>query len=400
MPIASTHIDGHVAPEFAEVRSAFEDNFARRGEVGAACCIYISGQKVVDLWGGYRDSLTGARWEEDTIVPVFSTTKGVSAMALALANSRGLLDYDERVSAYWPEFASKGKGAITVRQLLAHQAGLCAIDERLTNDMLADLDAVAAAAASQGLLWETGHCHGYHTMSLGWYAGELIRRVDPRHRSMGEFIAQEMVAPLGLEFYLGLPDTVPMGRIARLESIQLRQTVKGFTPGAILLAAGFLNPWSLSHRSAVNPRLRPLEMNQRRQLAVQMPASNGVGRVSSIARLYGIFANGGGELEIEQRTLDELAAAPSHPRRGTWDVVTKMDAAFSLGFMKPNKAVRFGCDSRAYGTPGLGGSIGWADPTRRIGFAYAPNALGYTVKEDPRRRALVDAMERCLTRCG
>lgn len=194
--IEASMIHGSVSSGFEEVEIEFRRNFAERDELGAACTIYYKGKKVVDLWGGYRDEATLAPWEEDTLVLVFSTTKGFSALAVAVAHSQGLLDYDEKVATYWPEFAQNGKADITVRQLLEHQAGLCAIDEPLDLAMLANLDVMAAALAKQKPAWEPGTRSGYHAWSLGWYQNELIRRVDPQHRSIGQFFQDEIARPL------------------------------------------------------------------------------------------------------------------------------------------------------------------------------------------------------------
>jgi CubicO group peptidase (beta-lactamase class C family) len=184
--VPSGLVRGDVDEGYGPVADAFRRNFAERGEVGAACAVYRDGRKVVDLWGGYRDGVAREPWREDTVVVMYSTTKGVASLAPALAHSRGLLDHDERVAAYWPEFAWRGKQDITVRQLLSHQAGLPVIDVPLTVADLADLDVVAAATALQRPLWTAGTRHGYHGISLGWYEGELVRRVD-RHtgRSAG-----------------------------------------------------------------------------------------------------------------------------------------------------------------------------------------------------------------------
>src|SRR6185436_18021600 len=170
-------VHGHVSRGFESVRAAFVDNFVRRHELGASCCIYRRGEKVVDLWGGIRNELTGEPWEKDTMVLVHSTTKGLAAMTLALAHSRGWLDYEERVSTYWPEFAQHGKETITLRQLLAHQAGLFAFNEPVDRALLADLDRLAVVLARQKPAWEGGTRQAYHALTLGFYEGELIRRI-------------------------------------------------------------------------------------------------------------------------------------------------------------------------------------------------------------------------------
>src|SRR5262245_9578272 len=214
--VPSELIKGDVDEGYGPVFAQFRRNFAERGEIGAACAVYKDGVKVVDLWGGYRNGLTRTPWSPDTLVTMFSTTKGVSSLAVALAHSRGLLDYDEPVATYWPEFASGGKESVTVRQLLSHQAGLAAIDQPLSIADLADLDVVAGALARQVPAWTPGTRQGYHGISLGWYEGELLRRVDPAGRSLGRFFADEVAGPLGLEFHIGLPDTVDPDRVARI----------------------------------------------------------------------------------------------------------------------------------------------------------------------------------------
>ena len=186
MLAAVSHVvEGHVARGFEAVRDAFADNFARRGELGGACCAYHRGEKVVDLWGGIRNKQTGELWEQKTMVIVYSATKGLAAMTFAIAHSRGWLDYEERVCAYWPEFAQQGKEKITVRQLLAHQAGLFALDQPIDRSLVADLDRLAMVLARQKPAWEPGTRQAYHAITLGFYESEILRRIDPRHRSLG-----------------------------------------------------------------------------------------------------------------------------------------------------------------------------------------------------------------------
>jgi CubicO group peptidase (beta-lactamase class C family) len=210
-------IDGSVSEGFEPVRQAFVENFTRRGELGGACCVYQDGEKVVDLWGGVKDRASGEPWRNDTMVVVHSTTKGLAAMVMALAHSHRWLDYDERVCAYWPEFAQKGKERITVRQLLAHQAGLFAFDEPVDREVIADLDRLADIMARQRPAWEPGERQAYHAISLGFYEGELIRRVDPAHRTLGQVFDDEIAKPLGIGFYIRVPDSIPNARLARLE---------------------------------------------------------------------------------------------------------------------------------------------------------------------------------------
>src|SRR5436190_13892026 len=281
-------ISGSVAPGFEDVQEEFRRNFVDRGELGAAVAAYVGGEKVVDLWGGYRDAHRQERWEEDTLVLVYSTSKGMSAIAVALAHSRGLIDYEERVATYWPEFAQNGKGSITVRQLLAHQAGLSGLDARLTARVLADLDGLAEALAAQEPAWTPGTRQGYHALTIGWYEGELIRRVDPQHRSLGRFFADEVAAPLGIEFYFGLPAEVPDSRISQVRGYRRPEVLLHMDvmpPGMVL---GFIRRGSLTYRTFANPRLRgPADLNARKYLAVEFAAGTGVGQAREVAAVFG-----------------------------------------------------------------------------------------------------------------
>src|SRR5687768_1589428 len=250
-PSGCPEVHGHVSRGFEAVREAFVENFARRHELGGACCAYYRGDKVVDLWGGVRNKQTGDPWEQDTMVIVYSATKGLAAMTLAIAHSRGWLDYDERVCAYWPEFAQQGKERITVRQLLAHQAGLYALDEVVDRSVVADLDRLAAVLARQKPAWEPGTRQAYHAITLGFYESELLRRIDPQHRSLGQFFQEEIASPLNLDFYIRLPQLISDSRLAKLQSASLFKMLLGFP---IRLTLALWNPKSNIYRSLIkNP---------------------------------------------------------------------------------------------------------------------------------------------------
>ena len=397
--VNGTPVRGEVAPGFEEVEAEFRRNFAERGELGAACAVYHEGEKVVDLWGGFRDLKRREPWREDTLVLVYSTTKGISGLAMAVAHSRGLFDHDEKVATYWPEFAQNGKEGITIRQLLSHQAGLSALDRRLSLKEIADPDALAGIVAGQKPAWEPGAQHGYHGISLGWYEGELIRRVDPQHRSLGRFFRDEVAGPLGLEFYVGVPPEVPGSRIAEIGAfrpLRMLLHLNTMPPGMVL---ALLNPRSLTSRSLNQIELRsPGDLNGPDVRALEIPAGGGVGSPRSIARAYGVFATGGRELGIAKETMDALAEPAAPPSSGVRDAVLHVDTSFSLGFMKPFPTFDFGTNEKAFGTPGFGGSFGFADPDARLGFAYAPNRLGFHMWDDPREKALRDALYQCLKR--
>jgi CubicO group peptidase (beta-lactamase class C family) len=389
-------VHGTVADGFEAVRDAFAENFARRGELGAACAAYRDGVKIVDLWGGRRDR-TGAPWTEDTLVMVYSTSKGMAATAIALAHSRGWLDYDDRVADHWPEFAQKGKGRITVRQLLSHQAGLCAVDERLDPRRLGDLDGLAEVLARQTPAWTPGTRHGYHAHSLGWYEGELIRRVDPEHRSLGRFFAEEIARPLDLSFYFGLPDDLPAERVASVKGTTIAGALRYARAMPPRMVAAFVRPSSLTARVFTNPRvLSAADLDAAAYRPLEMPSSGGIGTARSIARVYGDLATGAEALGIGAPTLAELSAPPRPPSGSRRDLVLMVETAYSLGYIRPSSLFRFGSDERAFGHPGAGGSFGFADPAAGVGFAYAPNRLGPHLRDDPREKAVRDALYRCL----
>jgi CubicO group peptidase (beta-lactamase class C family) len=381
-------IQGHVSQGFEAVREAFAENFVRRRELGGACCAFYHGEKVVDLWGGIRSKPTGEPWEKDTMVIVYSATKGLAAMTLAIAHSRGWLDYQERVCAYWPEFAQNGKERITVRQLLAHQAGLFELDEPIDRSLVADLDHLAVVLARQKPAWEPGMRQAYHAITLGFYESELLRRVDPRHRSVGEFFQDEIATPLGLEVYIKLPEGIPNSRLATIARPSLIEMLRGFGLRFALEA--------MNRRSKITRALKGSELphDQQRIYArnLEVPSGGAVGTARAIAHAYSVFATGGRELGLRLETLDLLAALAIPPARGFYDECMKVDGVqFSLGFMKPSTVWPFGSAS-SFGSPGSGGSLGLADPTAGIGYAYVTSQMGTRLTGDPRDVALREAL--------
>jgi len=389
--VASHIVEGHVSRGFEQVRDAFEENFARRAELGGACCAFYRGEKVVDLWGGVRNTVTGEPWERDTMVVVHSATKGLAAMTLAIAHSRRWLNYEERVATYWPEFAQNGKETITVRQLLAHQAGLFAFDESVDRRVLANLDELAAVMARHRPVWEPGTRQAYHGLTLGFYEGELLRRVDPRHRTLGQFFQDEIATPLGEDFYIRLPEEIPNARLATLSPPGLIKMLIGFRPVRLLLEG--LNPRSnISRALTVNPGTSVyLDASRVYARNLEVPAGGGVGTARALAHAYSAFATGGRELGLRQETLDLLAAPAIPPARGFYDECLKGEVQFSLGFMKPSVNWRFG-GARSFGSPGTGGALGFADPDADIGYGYVTSRMGTVFTGDPRDVALRDAL--------
>src|SRR5690242_1344384 len=351
---------GYVKPGFERVWNAFVDNFVQRGELGAACCAFVNGEKVVDLWGGIRNKQTGEPWEQDTMVVLHSATKGLAAMTLAIAHSRGWLDYEERVCTYWPEFAQQGKEKITVRQLLAHQAGLFAINEPVDRSTVAELNRLAVVLARQKPAWEPGTRQAYHALSLGFYENELLRRVDPKRRTLGQFFQDEIASELGIDVYIRLPDSIPNSRLATPASPSPIAMLRNFP---LRLAFAAFNHRSNIYRALeVNPGTRVV-LDARTIYArdLEVPSGGGVGTARAIAQAYSVFATGGRALGLQPATLEALAAPPIPATHGFFDECLEGETRFSLGFMKPCPSWPFGSDS-SFGSPGSGGSLGFADP--------------------------------------
>jgi CubicO group peptidase (beta-lactamase class C family) len=317
-------------------------------------------------------------------------------MTLAVAHSRGWLDYEERVATYWPEFAQRGKEKITVRQLLAHQAGLFAFDEPVDRSVVADLDRLAAVLARQKPAWAPGTRQAYHAISLGFYEGELLRRVDPRHRSLGQFFQDEIATPLGLDAYIRLPEAIPNFRLATLAPPARPIDMLWDFPLRLMLAG--LNRRSNIYRALMtNPGFAIVHDEQRVYARdLEVPSGGAVATARAIAHAYGVFATGGRELGLRQDTLDLLAAPAIPPTRGFHDECLKVDLQFSLGFMKPSPVWRFG-SARSFGSPGSGGSLGFADPAAGIGYAYVTSQMGTRLTGDPRDLALRGALYSALS---
>jgi CubicO group peptidase (beta-lactamase class C family) len=388
--VPSELIRGDVDEGYGKVADAFRRNFSERGDIGAACAFYREGRKVVDLWGGYRDGERRLPWNEDTLVTVFSATKGMSSLVIPVAHSRGLLDVDERVATYWPEFAQNGKAGVTVRQLLSHQAGLALLDERIDLETAADLDRLAGILAAQKPAWEPGTRHGYHAITIGFYESELLRRIDPQGRSLGRFFAEEIAAPLAIEFYIGIPDSVPDERLATIHAFKPVEMLLHLNKQPVRLVLSMLNPRGvLSRAMRTFPLLiQPGAINRRDVLAVELPSVNGTGQIRGMAQAYGEMATGGARLGLRPETLRLLEEAGTDPSGSRRDLVVQMDTRFSLGYLKPFPGFEFGSSSRAYGTPGGGGSLGFVDPDAAVGYAYGMNRLGFYNPIDPREVAV------------
>lgn len=376
-------VQGAVAPQFVRVRDAFAANFAAHGEVGAACCVYHRGRPVVDIWGGAADPAGGRAWTRDTTTLVFSATKGLTAACVLRLVERGLLDLAAPVAAYWPEFAAAGKGAIPVAWVLSHRAGVPVVDASLTLDEVLAWEPVIAAIAAQPPVWEPGTRHGYHFRTYGWILGEVVRRVTGK--TPGRFFADEIAGPLGVDFWIGLP-AHEEARVARLlpppplADPDARMLLERMTGPDTLLGRAMTGPSNLFHYDDM--------WNRRALHAAEMPSSNGIGTGRALARIYAALA---GAVDGVRVLAPATVAAACQVRSEGPDAVLVLPTRFGAGFMLP-PALSPAAGPAAFGHPGAGGSLGFADPDAGIGFGYVMNQMQLGVTGDPRAARLVEAV--------
>jgi len=381
--VGVTDIGGWVEASFEPVLDAFAENFDARGEVGAAVCVYVDGQPVVDLWGGVADAATGRPWESDAVVLVYSSTKGVTSVCANRLIERGRLDPAAPVAEYWPEFGAGGKAAITVAQLMSHQAGLPLVEGDFTLAEALAWDPMVRALAAQEPIWPPGTRHGYHMRTFGWLVGELVRRVDGR--TIGTFWREEIAEPLGLDFWIGLPEAIEP-RVAQLVPPErdLGELLKKFPD--LLLSRVFSNPAGLFGYNDM--------WNSRAIHAAELPSSNGIGDARALARMY---ASCIGDLDGVRALQPSTVAAATVEQACGKDEVLTSETCFGLGFMLGRS---FGAanSSSAFGHAGAGGSLAFADPDTRLGFGYVMNDLRFDPNGDPRSEELVRAVYQSLAR--
>ncbi len=375
-------VEGTCAEGYEAVRDAFAANFVDPGEIGAAVSVVVDGRVVVDLWAGLADAHTGRAWAEDTPVLVYSATKGPTSACALLLWERGLLDLDAPVSEAWPEFAAAGKGTVTTRHLLTHQAGLPIFDEPIRFTDCHDPDLVAARLAAQTPHWEPATAHGYHPLTFGWLVGEMVRRVDGR--SVGTMLADEVAGPLGLDLWIGLAPEREAS-VARLAPG--RFDLSGMTPGdpALVFAAAIMDVESLTFRAFANPpgQFDVESFNAPELHQAEWPAANGIATAPALARFYGELAC---DRILSTATLDEASRAQvTGPDR-----VLALDTSFGLGFSL--HSVMSAHAPGSFGHEGAGGSVAFADRSKGLGFAYVMNQLTASLGADRRSRRLVEAL--------
>ncbi len=398
-----TDIRGTVASGFETVGDAFEANFTNHGEVGAAFSVYVDGEAVVELTGGTRTD--GTPYDESTLQMVFSSTKGATAACAHLLAQRGELDLDAPVAQYWPEFARGGKAEVPVSWLLSHKVGLVDTEARLTYEDMLDWDTVATALAESAPLWEPGTQHGYHAVTYGWLVGEVVRRVSGV--SLGEYFAREIAGPLGLDFWIGLPvdehprvsSLIPMappeGLLPSGADGSSGGSVSGRPKGLVEMLDILLGPGNLAGRALSAPGGAAADQdvwNDPRTLSAQIPAANGVTNATGLARMYAsMVSTVDGVRLFEPETLD----AAIEPQVEGPDAVLMFPIPFALGFMRHSNVSPF-LGGRSFGHYGAGGSVGLADPDRRIGVGYVMNQMHFGLAGDPRTAGLLAAVDSCV----
>ena len=366
-------INGSIDSRFGAVRQAFARNFAERGEVGAAVCVYQDGRPVVDLWGGLADRDTGRAWQRDTMVLTNSTTKGFTATVAHVLIERGLLALDAPVASYWPEFAANGKQDVLVRWVLSHRAGIPALDEAPRLQDVVAWTPVVAAVARQKPIWVPGTAHGYHAQTFGWIVGELVRRITGK--TLGRFYADEIASRFGIDFWIGLP---PEQHERVATSYASHAPAPLARPPALMLRA--LGEWG-THQANL-PAIR----------AAELPSSNGIGTAHAIARHYAALI---GAVDGARILTSQTLAAACEAQSDGADLVFGTRTRCGLGFVLP-PSLGVASGPRSFGHPGAGGSLGFADRDARVTFGYTPNQMGGVAPGDIRAVKLVESLYRCL----
>lgn len=396
-----SEIRGSVEAGYEPVREAFERNFVENGDIGAGFCLYVDGAKVVDLTGGVRDT-DGTAYDDTTLQLVFSSTKGVTATCAHLLAQRGELDLDAPVADYWPEFSAAGKADIPVRWLLSHQAGLVDVDRAMTVEEALDWTTICDALADSPPLWEPGTGYGYHAVTYGWLVGEVVRRVAGV--DFGEFVRREISEPLGLDLWVGLPDD-EQHRVSPL----INSGMPGLptpepagdadsqtdAPSLVGMLDMLLGEGNLLGRALTAPGGAFTDdqvWNEARVRSAQIPAANGVTNAASLARMYAALVSEVDGVRLLDADTLERAIAPQVSGPST---VPLLDIPFALGFMTHSPLSPL-LDGRSFGHYGAGGSLGFADPDRRVAGAYVMNAAQLAIAGDARTLGLLAAVDQVV----
>jgi CubicO group peptidase (beta-lactamase class C family) len=387
--------EGLCKPGFERVAEAFKANFDSKGEIGASVSLTVGGEPVVDLWGGVADQKTAAPWTRDTLSIVFSCTKGATALCAHVLASRGKLDLDAPVTELWPEFGQKGKAHVTTRMMLDHSSAVPAVRGKVKDDGPYDWDYMTTRLAEEEPFWQPGTRNGYHGFTFGWTVGEMVRRASGK--SLGAFFREEIAGPLGLDFWIGLPEAMEP-RVAPIVA-HVYKAADAVTPFMRDLATNKESIPALFYFN--NGAWRSGGANTRAGHAAEIGAANGITNARGLAGMYAPLAVGGAAL-VDARTLSRMGEVSMATHD---DATLRIPTRFALGFMKSMDNRRRSmaaklwgedCDSvilgsAAFGHVGAGGSLGFADPAAGLSFGYTMNRMGPGLLMNERGQALVDA---------
>lgn len=384
------NIQGMWSPQWQPVVDAFAANF-NEGEQGAGVALYHAGKCVVNIWAGERSnrlaSIANQPWAENTIVNIFSAGKGLVALCVLQLVAQGKLNLDSPIAVYWPKFAQGDKAQITVRDVLSHRSGLSAFHQHIADDQIFNWDAMTAAAASETPWWEPKTGQGYSPFMYGWILGELVRRVSG-YASFNDYFQAQVAAPLGVTCYFGVPDSA-LNLVADTGPLK-RNMVAAESNGADSVALGKLmkaDPRGVTNRAFCNPISLMTATNTQAWRQAQIPAANAHANAQAIAAIYGALATG-------ELLPAEILALCSQEQTFGHDQVLGLPLRFSHGFMlsQANRPdCRYGRGARAFGHPGAGGCIGFADPDYQLGFGYVTSRMGQNILIDERAVQLIDA---------
>ena len=376
-----------VAPGWEPVRDAFVHSFDIKEDRGAGVAVYHRGKCVVDLMGGWRDREQAVPYDADTLQLVFSTTKGITSIAVAMCVERGLLSYEEKVSTYWPEFVARGKADVTVAQLLSHRAGLYTVDGDITLEEALDWNTITSRLADTAPLFPVDSTHGYHALTFGWLAGELVRRVTGR--SLGDFVREEIAGPLGVEMHVGLPPALEP-RVAHL----MAHPIPKFSPEEVKTLMETSGPGTKGASAlSLNGAFGQGAFNRKDVHQSQLPGANGISNARSLARIYAALVSDIDGVHLLGESIRNRATTSNTPH-GEMDEILMSATDFAMGFMLHSERTPF-AGPTSFGHNGAGGSCAFAQPSRELGFAYVMNTMMTTIDGDPRPARLIAAVTRC-----
>jgi CubicO group peptidase (beta-lactamase class C family) len=374
----SLPVQGLCPDRFAPVRDAFVANFEAGEELGARFSAAIDGEIVLDIYAGHADRARTRPWADDTLTPVFSTTKAVAALLIARLVDEGRLDYDQPVADVWPEFGQAGKAQATVAQALSHQCGLSGFLEPIDPADWFDWDLTCRRIAAMAPIWPIGSASGYHPITWGYIAGEIFRRVDGR--SMGTALREDFAEPFGLDLWIGLP----AGEHGRVAEMQRPNRLPSFGEMNEATRAAFGTPWAApGGRGGAEWR------------QAEIPSANGHATAPALARLMSLLACGG-ELDERSMLLPTTIEAASQERIAGEDLVFSRPMSWGAGFMRNEGRWMYGPGGQTFGHSGWGGSCAFADPERRLSAAYVMNKQSTELTGDERAVRLIQALYAAL----